>query len=135
VWATRRLLREVSSLERIRKCSRVGYQQGGPVLRATRTGANRVVGFAGLVRCGSVLACRGCAQRIVARRAAKMGELFGAVRNAGGGFTFVSSAPPGPTTRAAVDGVQGAYDFPLRSRAWPRNKVTFNVEARSERSR
>jgi hypothetical protein len=78
-----------------------------------------------------VWACRGCAQRIAAKRAAKLGELFEAVRNAGGGLTFITLTARHRRDQPLAllwDGVQGAYDFLLRSRAWSRDKVTFGVE-------
>lgn len=88
-----------------------------------------LVGLAGLVRCGSVWACRGCAQRIAAKRAAKLGELFEAVRNAGGGLTFITLTARHRQPLALLwDGVQGGYDFLLRSRAWSGDKVTFGVQ-------
>ena len=132
VWDHRRLLWDLSSLPRVRKCSRVAHQEGGPVVRITEGGDNgRTVGLAGLVRCGSVWSCLGCSRRIAAKRAAKLGELFAAVHAVNGGVSFVTLTARhrrDQRLRMLWDGVQGAYDHLLRSRSWKNAKAVFGVQ-------
>ena len=75
-----------SSLARVRKCGRVSYVPGGAIgVRQTSAG---VVGFAGLVSCGSIWACPVCNSRIQARRRLELGVLMATAEAQGCGFCF-----------------------------------------------
>jgi hypothetical protein len=89
-WTYRELLWELSTLERVRKCSRVSHTGNGAILRLSGDGADRVAGYAGLIRCASTWACLGCSTRINAEWCSRLKALLAAVASAGGGASFVT---------------------------------------------
>lgn len=90
-WTAKRYLWEVSTVERLRKCSRVGVTaHGGPVLRLSGAGSERVAGYAGLARCGSPHACPTCAPRIGAARAQEIAQVVEAVHAEGGSAALLT---------------------------------------------
>jgi hypothetical protein len=87
----RHLLRDVTTLPRLRDCGAktvTGF--GGPVLRVTGSGDERVAGYAGLTTCGSVWACPVCAAKIAARRAAELSSVMRTVLTAGGSASLIT---------------------------------------------
>lgn len=90
-WTAKRYLWQVSTLERVRRCGRVGVtDHGGPVLRLSRAGGERVAGYAGLARCGSPHACPTCAPRIGAQRAEEIAQVVEAVHAEGGSAALLT---------------------------------------------
>ena len=72
-------LRDLTNLERVRKCGHVtvGSPGGGPGLRLTTDPAGgTVAGLSGLVTCGSVWACPVCAAKIATRRADELADVM-----------------------------------------------------------
>lgn len=72
-------LRDLTNLERVRKCGHVtaGNAGGGPGLRLTTSpGGGAVAGLSGLVTCGSVWACPVCAAKIATRRADELADVM-----------------------------------------------------------
>jgi hypothetical protein len=71
-------LRDLTSLERVRKCGHVtvGSAGGGPGLRLTTGPGGTVAGLSGLVTCGSVWACPVCAAKIATRRADELADVM-----------------------------------------------------------
>jgi hypothetical protein len=81
----------MTSLSRLRDCGAktvTGF--GGPVLRVSGEGAERVAGYAGLVTCGSTWACPVCAGKIAARRAEDLSAVMRHVLTAGGSATLIT---------------------------------------------
>ena len=72
-------LRDLTNLERVRKCGHVtaGSSGGGPGLRLTADPAGgAVAGLSGLVTCGSVWACPVCSAKIAAHRADELADVM-----------------------------------------------------------
>jgi Replication protein len=71
-------LRDLTNLERVRKCGHVtvGAPGGGPGLRLTTSPAGPVAGLSGLLTCGSVWSCPVCAAKIATRRADELADVM-----------------------------------------------------------
>jgi Replication protein len=89
--AVRGQARGVTGLSRLRDCgAKTVNGLGGPILRITGAGEDRVAGYAGLVTCGSVWACPVCAGKIAARRAEELSQVMRAVLTAGGSASLIT---------------------------------------------
>jgi Replication protein len=87
----RHLLREITTLSRLRDCgAKTVNGLGGPNLRITGSGQERVAGYAGLTTCGSVWSCPVCSAKIAARRAEELSQVMQTVLSSGGSATLIT---------------------------------------------
>lgn len=83
--------RNVTRLERVRICGGVTVTgTGGPTLRVSVVGGQRIAGYAGLSTCGSVWACVGCAAKVAAKRADELSTVMRKVIESGGSAALVT---------------------------------------------
>jgi Replication protein len=81
----------VTGLSRLRDCgAKTVNGLGGPILRITGSGEDRIAGYAGLVTCGSVWACPVCAGKIAARRAEELSQVMRTVLGSGGSASLIT---------------------------------------------
>lgn len=66
-WLLRDELREITRIERVKKCGKVPIMKGGVELREG-CGETHKAGFHGLMKCGSVWVCPVCSAKIAASR-------------------------------------------------------------------
>lgn len=119
----RRVLWDVSTLERVRDCGRVSVIPGGGVGLVVSDGpvGERVAGYRGLASCGSVWACPRCSAIINQHRAE---ELRGALDSWGrqGGtaalLTLTIRHHRGQRLRDLWDGVVGSWSRLTAGRPW-----------------
>lgn len=72
-FSARRILWDLSSIERVRTCGHHGILPDGNVaVKLTGTGSERRAGFSGVATCGSTWACPVCSQKIATQRAADL---------------------------------------------------------------
>lgn len=90
-FARRRQLRQVTTLDRVRRCGHDTVSDGGVTVgvRTNPDGSN-VAGYGGVSTCGSVWACPQCAAVIATRRASELADVLRAVDNRGGSSWLVT---------------------------------------------
>src|SRR4051795_2628410 len=84
-------LRGTTTLSRLQDCGAktvTGF--GGPILRISGEGDERIAGYAGLVTCGSVWACPCCSAKIAARRAEELSQVMRTVLTSGGSASLIT---------------------------------------------
>src|SRR3954470_19901756 len=87
----RRQLRGTTTLSRLQDCgAKTVNGLGGPILRISGEGEERIAGYAGLVTCGSVWACPCCSAKIAARRAEELSTVMRSVLTAGGSASLIT---------------------------------------------
>ena len=87
----RHQLRGTTSLSRLRDCgAKTVNGLGGPILRISGEGEERIAGYAGLVTCGSVWACPCCSAKIAARRGEELAKVMRRVLTAGGSASLIT---------------------------------------------
>jgi Replication protein len=87
----RHQLRGTTTLSRLQDCGAktvTGF--GGPILRISGEGDERIAGYAGLVTCGSVWACPCCSAKIAARRAEELSTVMRTVLTSGGSASLIT---------------------------------------------
>ena len=88
-YRLRRVLWQVSTLPGQRRCGRVSRAGGGPVLRISESGGERVAGYAGLVSCG-IMSCPVCSAKVGARRAEEIEHIVQRVHAEGGSAVLIT---------------------------------------------
>src|SRR4051794_40794675 len=84
-------LRGTTTLPRLQDCgAKTVNGLGGPILRITGEGDERIAGYAGLVTCGSVWACPCCSAKIAARRAEELSQVMRTVLTNGGSASLIT---------------------------------------------
>src|SRR4051795_12828238 len=87
----RHQLRGTTTLSRLQDCgAKTVNGLGGPILRVSGEGDERIAGYAGLVTCGSVWACPCCSAKIAARRAEELSAVMRTVLTSGGSASLIT---------------------------------------------
>jgi|tagenome__1003787_1003787.scaffolds.fasta_scaffold20979921_5 hypothetical protein len=87
----RHKIRGTTTLSRLRDCgAKTVNGLGGPILRISGEGDERIAGYAGLVTCGSVWACPCCSAKIAARRAEELSKVMQTVLTSGGSASLIT---------------------------------------------
>src|SRR4051795_6089819 len=87
----RHQLRGTTTLSRLQDCgAKTVNGLGGPILRISGEGDERIAGYAGLVTCGSVWACPCCSAKIAARRAEELSKVMRTVLTSGGSASLIT---------------------------------------------
>src|SRR3954447_11618673 len=87
----RHKIRGTTTLSRLQDCgAKTINGLGGPILRISGSGDERIAGYAGLVTCGSVWACPCCSAKIAARRAEELSTVMRTVLTAGGSASLIT---------------------------------------------
>src|SRR3954466_9585575 len=87
----RHQLRGTTTLSRLQDCgAKTVNGLGGPILRISGEGEERIAGYAGLVTCGSVWACPCCSAKIAARRAEELSKVMRTVLTNGGSASLIT---------------------------------------------
>jgi hypothetical protein len=87
----RHQMRGTTTLSRLQDCgAKTVNGLGGPILRITGEGDERIAGYAGLVTCGSVWACPCCSAKIAARRAEELSKVMRTVLTNGGSASLIT---------------------------------------------
>lgn len=130
-FRARHLLRELSTLKRVRVCGATSIREGGSVtVRATGLGADRRGGFGGLSTCGSVWACPCCATKVLAGRQLELQTAL-AKWSAGGGkvamVTLTMRHRAGQPLEQLWDALSTAWNAVTSGRGWGAVQDTYGA--------
>lgn len=126
-------LRDLTNLERVRKCGHVtvGSPGGGPGLRLTADpGGGPVAGLSGLVTCGSVWACPVCAAKIATRRADELADVmrFALERNCRASMvTLTMRHHEGQRLKDCWDALSRAWRAVVSGKQWVTDSLAFGL--------
>jgi len=128
----RRVLWDVSRLERVRDCGRVSVIPDGGVglVVSEGPGGERVAGYRGLASCGSVWACPRCSAIINQHRAGELREALACWGQQGGTaalLTLTIRHHRGQRLRDLWEGVVGSWSRLTAGRPWKEFKARAGV--------
>src|SRR3954464_13588631 len=87
----RHQIRGTTTLSRLQDCgAKTVNGLGGPILRVSGEGDERIAGYAGLVTCGPGWACPCCSAKIAARRAEELCAVMRTVLTSGGSASLIT---------------------------------------------
>lgn len=129
-YRLRRLLREVTQIERCRSCGREPIANGITVKVSTGKDGHKQAGFGGLSTCGRVWLCPVCAAKIRLRRGDEIAEGVGRhFANGGAAYFWTCTLPheQGDALKTTFDVMTKAFAHLTRGRAWDSERKQFGV--------
>ena len=129
-WQALTWLWKHSSIERVRKCSRVAIDKAGVSIVVSGPEGNRTAGVGGVHHCGSVWACPQCASKVTAERAEKVSTIIDAAVERGLEPLFVTLTVRhnvGQSLEQVWDGVNAAWHKVISGAQWTREQLDYGV--------